>query len=122
MKLRFRQNNLRLRLNRREVEGLATGQTVSERVHFPGDTEFAYILQSVTSASPRVEFKGGVIRVEVPNSELQNWALTEAIGIYFELPANGASLKVAVEKDLECVDGPPEERDPHAYPRSGKNC
>jgi hypothetical protein len=122
MKLRFRRNSVRLRVNRREVECLATGQTLAERVHFPGDTEFAYTLQSVPSASPRVEFKGGVIRVEIPKSELENWASTDAIGMYFELPANGARLKVAIEKDLECVDGPPDERDPDAYPRVGKNC
>jgi hypothetical protein len=122
MKLRFRENSLRLRVNQREVEGLASGQALREQVHFPGDTEFAYVLQSVFSISPRVEFNGGVIRVEVPDAELQNWASTDTIGMYFELPANGASLKIAVEKDLECVDGAPEERDPHAYPRGGKNC
>jgi hypothetical protein len=122
MKLRFRQNSLRLRVNRREVEGLASGQTLAEHVRFPGDTDFAYTLQALPSGGPHAEFKNGVIRVEVPNSELQNWASTDAIGIYFELPANGASLKVAVEKDLECIDGPPEERDPDAYARAGKNC
>lgn len=122
MKLRFRQNGLRLRVNRREVEGLATGQTLAEHVHFPDDTHFAYTLQSVPSGNPRVEFDGAVIRVEVPNSELQQWAFTDAIGMYFELPANGAPLKVAIEKDLECIDGPAQERDPDAYPRAGKNC
>jgi hypothetical protein len=122
MKLRFHQNSLRLRVNRREVELLATGQAVTQQVHFPDDTEFSYVLQSVSSASPHVEFKRGVIRVEVPTSELQDWALADAIGMYFELPANGACLKVAVEKDLECVDVSPEERDPDAYPRSSKKC
>ncbi len=41
--------------------------------------------------------------------------------MYFELPANGTVLKIAIEKDLECIEGALEERDPEAFPRgSGK--
>ena len=109
-------------MNQREVEGLATGQALREQVHFPGDSQFTYVLQSVPSCIPRVEFTGGVIRVQVPSSELEDWASTDAIGMYFELPANGAVLRIAIEKDLECIDGPVDERDPDAFPRSGKNC
>ena len=117
MKLRFRKNSLRLRVNRREVEQLSTGQRLSEQVHFPNDTHLAYLLESVPSPSPQVEFQAGLIRVAVPRADLQIWAESDAIGMYFDLPANGTSLKVAVEKDLECVDGPEEERDADAYPR-----
>jgi hypothetical protein len=122
MKLRFRQNSLRLRVNRREVEGLTKGLALEEHVHFPGDTHLGYVLESAPSAGPQIEFEGGTIRVAVPSVTIQDWASTDAIGIYFDLPANGSVLKVAIEKDLECVDGAPEERDVDAYPRSGKNC
>jgi len=122
MKLRFRQNSLRLRLNRREVEDLRSGGTLTEQVQFPGDTQLAYVLEGATSRLPTVEFRGGMIRVAVPASEVSIWAKTEAMGMYYELPANGSSLKVAIEKDLECIDDPQDERDPDAYPRSGKNC
>lgn len=120
MKLRFRQNSLRLRVNRREVEGLAAGHALREQVHFPGNTELAYVLDSVASKAPEVEFRSGVIRVALPLEDLNSWASTQEIGLYFELPANGSMLKIAIEKDLECIDGPAEERDPDAFPR--KNC
>lgn len=126
MKLRFRQNSLRLRVNRREVEDLSSGSELTECMHFPGDTQLAYVLESVPLKSPTVEFKDSTIRVAVPAAEIITWASTDAIGIYFELPANGSFLKLSIEKDLECIDGPPEDRDPDAYPRgaqnSGKNC
>ena len=122
MKLRFRHNSLRLRVNRREVEALSTGLPLAERVHFPGDTQFAYVLETALSAAPQAEFKEGVMRIAIPSSEIKTWAATDSIGMYFDMPANGSFLKVAVEKDLECVDGPAEERDPDAYSRSGKNC
>ena len=88
MKLRFRENSLRLRVNQREVEVLSNGHAISERIHFPDRSKLTYSLQSVRSGSPRVEFTGGVIRVEVPTSELQSWAATEAIGMYYNLPAD----------------------------------
>jgi hypothetical protein len=122
MKLRFRQNSLRLRLNRREVERLTAGRALSERIYFPGDTHFDYVLESVPLAFPRVEFQAGTVQVALPASEIAHWAGSDAIGIYFEVPANVSLLKVAIEKDLECIDGPAEERDPDAYSRSGKNC
>ncbi len=122
MKLRFRHNSLRLRVNQREVEALSTGLPIVEQVHFPGDTRFAYILETGMSAVPQADFKDGVLRIALPLREIQTWAGTDSIGMYFDMPANGSFLKVAVEKDLECVDGPVDERDPDAYPRSGKNC
>lgn len=123
MKLRFRKNSLRLRVNQREAESLAAGEVLEEQVHFPGDAFISYVLETVPTGPPTASFRQGVIRVSAPRSEIQDWVSGATIGLYFDLPANGAALKVAVEKDLECVDGPPEERDPHAFPRStGKNC
>jgi hypothetical protein len=121
MKLRFRQNSLRLRVNQREVDELAAGIALQEDVSFPGNARMRYILEPYgqhTAAS----FEDGVIRVSAPGNDVKEWANSEAIGMYFDLPANGSLLRVAIEKDLQCVDGPPEERDPHAFPRSGNAC
>jgi hypothetical protein len=122
MKLRFRGNSLRLRLNQREVAQLAAGSPLEERVFFPGDTCFCYILEPSRNYAPEASFHEGVIRVSAPAAWIEEWASTAKIGLYFALPANGAALQVAVEKDLECIDGPPEELDPDAFPRSGKSC
>ncbi len=123
MKLRFRNNSVRLRLNRREVETIASGSALEERVGFPGSGTFAYILDANAQFGPEASFRDGVIRVSAPPSELKQWAGSDGLGLYFDLPANGSVLKIAIEKDLECVDGPPDERDPDAFPRAtGNNC
>lgn len=123
MKLRLRGNSVRLRVNRREVDGLAAGASLEQKVHFPGEASFSYVLEASKDARPGASFRQGVIRISAPHTLIQDWATGDSIGIYFELPANGASLTVAIEKDLECVDGSPEERDPEAFPRSTrKNC
>jgi len=122
VKLRFRKNSLRLRVNRRELESLASGAPLEERVYFPGDACIRYVLEASAESSPRASFEDGAIRVAAPQHLLRDWADTDSIGIYFELPVHGSELRVAIEKDLECVDGPAQERDPDAFPRSSKKC
>ena len=123
MKLRLRNNTLRLRVNQREVAGLASGAVLEEQVLFPGDARISYTLQSSSDTAAEATFEHGVIRVLAPQQQVDAWAKGAAIGMYFEFPAHGASLKVAIEKDLECVDGPPEEQDPEAFPRGeDKKC
>lgn len=123
MKLRFRNNSLRLRVNQREVKDLAGGETLAEEVQFPGDTRISYVLEPSFEGVPKASFQQGVIRVTAPREQVQQWATSDAIGLYFELPANGTTLRIAIEKDLECMDGKAEEQDPHAFPRGiGKNC
>ena len=118
MKLRFRKNSLRLRLNQREAESLAAGLALEEQIHFPENATMSYVLQPASSATPYASFQNGIIRIGAPQQDLKHWANTDSVGIYFEIPANGMPLKVSIEKDLECLDGPEEEHDPYAYPRS----
>jgi hypothetical protein len=117
VKLRFRKNSLRLRLNQPEVESVASGAAVTEEVAFPGHARMTYSLQASQEDSPQVTYERGHIAVLAPEALVRDWAGGEQIGLYFELPAGASALTVALEKDLECVDGPPEERDPDAFPR-----
>jgi hypothetical protein len=51
------------------------------------------------------------------------WSADQSIGLYYDLPTASEPLRIMIEKDLECVDGPPEERDPDAFARSvPKSC
>jgi hypothetical protein len=122
MKLRFRKNSLRLRVNQAEVRALGCGESLTEHVEFPGDARLSYILKRRVTGEPEVTFADGVITVEAPSDLVGGWTGSDEIGLYFELPANGSPLKVAIEKDLECVDGPPDERDPDAFPRAKTAC
>jgi hypothetical protein len=122
MKLRFRKNSLRLRVNQKEVELLASGALLEEHVHFPVGPTLSYLLQASTGSAAAATYCNGAIRVSTPMQQVTDWALSGEIGIYFDLPANGSVLKVAIEKDLECKDGPAEEIDPDAFPRGNKNC
>lgn len=124
MKLRFRGNTLRLRVNQREVDTLANGNALRERIVFPGATDLSYVLETKAEPGGQASFHEGIISISAPITDVKDWAASNtSLGIYFDLPANGSVLKIAIEKDLECVDGPEEERDPDAFPREAlKNC
>ncbi len=122
MKLRFRANSLRLRVNRKEVEALAAGHVLKEQIAFPGGTALTYVLKPESSAEPQAFFENGSIQIAVPRPLIANWASIEDIGIYFTLITGAEPLKIALEKDLACIDGPLEEIDPHAFPRTTVEC
>jgi hypothetical protein len=116
VKLRFRKNSLRLRVNQSEVEKLASGTTLREEIWFP-DACFSYELAASEAESSHASYQDGRMHVTAPRKELEDWARSDKIGLYFELPLTLAVLSIAIEKDLECLDGPEEERDPDAFPR-----
>ena len=122
MKLRFRNNSLRLRVNRPEVENLAAGGSLEERVDFPGSDRLSYVLEVSQESVASASFRNGTIRISAPDWQVKDWARGDAIGLYFQVASDGGALKVAIEKDLECVDAPAEGRDPDAFERAGKNC
>lgn len=122
MKLRFRKNSLRLRVNRHEVANLASGATLEEAIVFPGDARLVYMLERSDAKEAEASFTAGVIRILAPQHGVSEWATTDQIGMYFEVGANGSALKIAIEKDLECLDGPLDERDPDAFARSETSC
>ena len=113
MKLRFRNNSLRLRLNQREAAALSAGKAIEEHVDFPGGSALAYRLVPADSPDAGAEFSAGVITVSIPAATAKSWEQSDDIGVYYR----AGSLDVAIEKDLECKDGPEAERDPYAYPR-----
>jgi hypothetical protein len=116
MKLRFRKNSLRLRVNQEEAAMLASGEELVESVIFPGGAALGYVLASPPGAIKAAEFDGKIISVTAP---LHDWVKSAEIGFYFEVEP---SLKIAIEKDLECVDGPEDEKDLHAFRRTSKAC
>jgi hypothetical protein len=104
------------------VEGLARGAALEEQVRFPGGECIRYVVEVSAGPAPRASFENGTIRLCAPCDLVRNWANEDIIGMYFDFPANGSSLKVAIEKDLECREAAPGEHDPDAFPRAPKNC
>jgi hypothetical protein len=113
MKLRFRKDSLRLRLNQKEVSAVASGESIEERVTFPGGAALTYRLIPAAAGTCDASLVAGTITVSLPCGMLREWGQNEQIGLYHQV----GMLEIAIEKDLECVDARDEERDPYAFPR-----
>lgn len=105
MKLRIRDNSLRLRLTRTEVDTLRDEGVVQSRTAFPGGRELCYEVESSpASVSPGAFLSNTTVTVRLPESAVRAWANSEQVSIEGELQhTNGEQLGILVEKDFACL-------------------
>ena len=125
MKLRLRDNSLRLRLDRKEVAALVLARSAECRTAVSSDQPLVYrVVLSADAQEPLVSFDGGVIVVLIPETAGRRWAESEDVGIYTTTPWG---LRLTIEKDFRCLDaGSRDEDESHSYDHpeaaSGRSC
>ncbi|NCF51192.1 hypothetical protein GWP57_06245 [Gammaproteobacteria bacterium] len=125
MKLRIRDNSVRLRLTSGEVDKLRDDGLVSSHTNFPGGRQFKYVVESSpASVKPGAFFSEGVITVRLPESSVYAWANSQQVTINGELLLDeGDKLTILVEKDFACLaprDGE-DEADMFPNPAAGRD-
>lgn len=107
MKLRIRDNSLRLRLTRSEIEKIGKNESVISSIQLGPALEhrLIYCLESSPERDAiEVSFLDKVIRIVVPEREALAWALGPEVGMYSEqLLSPGVMLKILIEKDFYCL-------------------
>lgn len=118
MKLRIRDNSVRLRLTRGEVDTLRDEGIVSARTGFPGGREFQYVLESSpASVNPGAFFSENIITVRLPETTVLAWANSEQVSIEGEqVLDDGEKLTILVEKDFTCLAPREGEDESDMYP------
>ena len=99
MKIRIKNNGLRYRLTRSEVEAFAHDGFFKERIQI-GDDALTYILQRTAETQISASFKNNIITLLVPEKIADGWTSTDQVGI--ELKTD--ELHLLVEKDFTCLD------------------
>ena len=118
MKLRLRDNSVRLRLTRGEVDAVKRDGLISARTDFPGGPGLCYQLESSPAAvSPETLFSGNVLTVRVPETDVLAWASTDQVSIAgAQRLAGGDELTILVEKDFACLAPREGEDESDMYP------
>ena len=120
MKLRIKGNSIRLRLGRSEVQRLANDGIVEESTVFgPSRHEcFAYaICASAEVSAVSATFANRRLLIRVPSGMIHEWFTTDQVGIHeLQRTDNEEGLRILIEKDFECIDGPPGESQEDAFP------
>ena len=125
MKLRIRDNSLRLRLTQTEVGALRGSGRVSAATAFPGGAKLEYALECDDDIAELTATMGdGIITVHVPGDLAREWADSDRVSLCGDSSAgDGTSLSLLVEKDFACL-APREgedESDMYPHPKAGAN-
>ena len=122
MKIRIKDNSIRLRLTRGEVDTIRDQGVVISNTGFPGGRKFSYALESSpASVNPAAFYSDNEIRVRLPETVVLAWTSTEQVSITGEQTLDdGEKLSILVEKDFACLVSRPgeDESDMHANPDS----
>jgi len=105
MKIRIKNNSIRYRLTRTDVNTLAESGYLEDQVNFPGNT-FTYALLLTDDQQLASAFKESTITLFMPKTMLKALAETDKVG--FEHTANNICL--LVEKDFTCLDNVSEDQ------------
>jgi hypothetical protein len=113
MKLRIRENSVRLRLTKTEVAEFAATGLIENQTDFGNGQIFIYALSSSDSVQHlAATFADGRIEIMVPNAAAECWANSEEVGISGETE----SLKIQIEKDFACLSVREGEDESDAFP------
>jgi hypothetical protein len=105
MKLRIRNNSVRLRLGQSEVLRLRDFGECRETVDFPGGSRLEYVLFASEFSEVAVSFADGLVSIAIPASQLRAWQSPDQVSLSAEVPVRpGETLQVLVEKDFRCLD------------------
>jgi hypothetical protein len=114
LKLRFCDNNIRLRLSRSEVLHLGRGERVVGRTDL-WPQRFNYeLIPRGDCLAPQLTFEQGTLTISLPTPMAADWAFGDAVAIEVSVPASPAGvspLKLLIEKDFRCLHGPHEDQE-----------
>ena len=123
MKLRIRDNTLRLRLTRTEVLTLRDQGRVAAATAFPGGVRLEYAVESDAEIDAlAAAMRDGSITVRAPSAMVRDWADSDRVSLRADQDlGNGQVLGLLVEKDFACLaprDGE-DESDMYPHPEAG---
>ena len=117
MKIRLREQTLRLRLDQEEVKVLGRGESIERRTAFSPSSELICRVEvSIEARAINARFDANRLTVSLPLGETRRWASTEQVGIESDQSVgDGRSLHILIEKDFECIHDR-DEKDANAFP------
>ncbi len=106
MKIRIKNNSIRIRLTRSETEKFGKEKILEEHTEF-GDARFTYAIWSDDNSTEiTAAFSNNRIIMQIPPAIAEAFVHTDAMGFQnnMQLPGD-KKLFLLLEKDLKCIDG-----------------
>ena len=123
MKVRIKDNSLRVRPTHSEVDQFAQTGYLEEKTEF-GNSTFIYALQSMEGIPAlEADFEESKMTMYVPANIPAVWAKDETVGHENNMDiGDGKQLFLLLEKDFKCIDAPPHEDQSDNFENPHKVC
>lgn len=116
MKIRIKDNSVRIRLTQSEVNALYQDGNISSRTEFL-EQAFVYAVERADVPEVSVEFVENKITLKIPANLLEQMYSTDVVG--FE--GLTGKVKLLLEKDFVCLDNTLEDQSDN-YPNPNMKC
>ncbi len=123
MKIRIKENSVRIRITQSELTNLSNGDAVTERTYFPGGSVFVHtLIKSPSTSRIAISFDGYEMIVSIPEAAVRDWSESDEPGIEEILPNGRAGgLQILIEKDYACLHKRSEDVDVFPNPKALAN-
>jgi hypothetical protein len=122
MKLRVRNNSLRLRLTQSEIAQFKESGTVEEAVEFSPGSKLKYTLVSADVENITAGYANDRITISVPRADAKDWTDTDQVGLEgAQDTGSNHCLKILIEKDFACLEHRAGEDDADTFPHPLQN-
>jgi hypothetical protein len=129
MKLRIKDNTLRLRVSRSDLDLLIQNGRVNSTIYFSGNAEdkWTYAIEMRSNMdSATLRYRPTEVLVLVPDADAKAWAGSDQVGIYASCQLGQGQrqrLEILVEKDFACLDlSDAQNEDTFPNPAMGVTC
>ena len=117
MKLRLKGNSIRVRLDRRDIEGLVDQGRIDDALRFGPGLAFSYAVEVGVAPRdrPKASYADGRLTIRIDPEDVEEWLASERVGFDHQQVADGGVVRVLLEKDFACIDRPVGEKADDAY-------
>ncbi len=121
MKVRIKDNSIRFRLTKSDVEKLSTQLYIQSKIEFNSMNLF-YEIKVTDNNFMNADFENNVITLYMPKVLAQSWFTNDIITHENTVTLlNGRILKLLLEKDFVCLDHTTEDQSDN-YANPNKTC
>jgi len=116
MKIRIRENTLRIRITQSELKNLSEGIYLSSTIHFPGGGEMSYGIIPSQEETTKVQFINQKIKIHLGELDHQTMMDESSVGVQSMPQTSERPLELLIEKDFSCLhsrDGEDEDTFPN---------
>jgi len=120
MKLRIRENTLRIRLTQSEIKNIEEGLEVSSYLLFPNNGKLSYRITSHNNPLTTLNYFENTIQIMLGELDRETLCDPSAVGVQNMHSTKGDDLSLLIEKDFNCLH-PRDGEDQDTFPHPNKN-